>query len=140
MTLFCIYIFNRYGDTIFYKQWKRPRSVPEGEGSLVGGFIYTLQHISSQMSTTGTGGLRAVQTPFYKLHYFQTLTGYRVALLTDKDMNTAFAQMVLAEMFKGPFTSCVTKCPTYTHAQGVVISGSEFEEGLDALFRSKKMI
>lgn len=37
-----------------------------------------------------------MRTPMYKLHYYETLTGYRVALFTDKDTNTAFAQDVLA--------------------------------------------
>ncbi|CAD2216745.1 hypothetical protein AGDE_01069 [Angomonas deanei] len=140
MTLFCVYIFNKFGDNIFYKQWKRPRAVPEGEASLVAGFVYTLQRISSQMSTTGTGGFRAVQTPFYKLHYFETITGYRLALLTDRDTPTDSTQQLLEEIFRGPFNSCVTRSPTYTHTKGCLITGTEFDDALDALLKSKKLI
>lgn len=139
MVLYSIYIFNRYGDNIFYKQWKRTRSAQEGEGRLVAGFVYTLQHISSQLSSTGNGGLRAVQTPQYKLHYYETLTGYRVALLTDKEANTTFVHTVLEELLRDVFTNTVTKNPYYTHAQGVMITGTEFEEGLEELLKSKSL-
>lgn len=140
MTLFSIYIFNRYGDNIFYKDWKRSSTSKEGEARLVAGFIFTLQHISSQLSCTGNGGLRAVQTPLYKLHYHETLTGYRVALLTDKDMSTAVVREVLTEMFKGLFSLTVTRNPNYRHELGCVITGPEFGEGLDNLFRSRKLL
>ncbi|KPI90221.1 hypothetical protein ABL78_0603 [Leptomonas seymouri] len=140
MTLYSIYVFNRYGDTIYVKQWKRTSAVLHGEDGLVAGFVYTLQHISSQLSSIQAGGLRAVQTPLYKIHYLETMTGYRVALFTDKGMSTTFVQDVLTELMKEVFTRRVTKNPFYRHAKGVLINGNEFEEGLEELFRQKKML
>lgn len=139
MTLYSIYIFNRYGDNIFYKEWKRTRTATEGEPGLVAGFVYTLQHISSQLSSTANGGLRAVQTPLYKLHYYETMTGYRVALLTDKEMNTSLIRSVLVELFREVFTNTVTKDPNYRHEQGCLITGPEFEEALDHLFKQRQL-
>ncbi|CCW62130.1 unnamed protein product [Phytomonas sp. EM1] len=138
--LYSIYIFNRYGDNIFFKEWKRTRSQRDGEAGLVAGFVYTLQHISSQLSTTGNGGLRAVETPLYKLHYYETLTGYRAALLTKKEVNTALIQGVLTELFRDVFSNIVTRNPFYRHEQGCMITGSEFEENLDALCRRNRLL
>ncbi|CCW69470.1 unnamed protein product [Phytomonas sp. Hart1] len=138
--LYSIYIYNRYGDIIFFKEWNRTRSQKDGEAGLVAGFIYTLQHISSQLSKTGNGGLRAVETPLYKLHYYETLTGYRLALLTKKEVNTALVQSVLAELFREVFSNLVTRNPFYRHEQGCLITGPEFEENLDGLFRKNKLL
>ncbi|KEG15202.1 trafficking protein particle complex subunit 1 [Trypanosoma grayi] len=140
MTLYSVYIFNRYGDNIYYAQWKRTSAVQEGEASLVAGFIYTLQHLSSQLSSTGLGGLKAVQTPLYKLHFAETMTGYRVALLTDKDMNTSLVQGILAEMFREVFQKTVTKDPNYRHELGCMITAPEFGEALEGLFRAKQLL
>ncbi|KPA86287.1 hypothetical protein ABB37_00513 [Leptomonas pyrrhocoris] len=140
MTLYSIYVFNRYGDTIYTKQWKRTSAVQHGEDGLVAGFVYTLQHISSQLSSTQAGGLRAVHTPLYKVHYLETMTGYRVALFTDKAMNTALVQGILSELMKEVFTRTVTKNPLYRHEKGVLITGSEFEEGLEELFLQRKIL
>lgn len=140
MTVFSFYIFNRFGDNIFYKQWKRTRSVPEGEARLVAGFVYTVQHISSQLSSTNNGGLRSISTPLYKLHYFETMTGYRAALMTDTNVSTTFAREVLTEIFKTAFSKTVTRNPNYRHEQGVLIEGTEFEEALDSLLRAKELI
>jgi trafficking protein particle complex subunit 1 len=140
MVLYSIYVFNRYGDTIYTKQWKRTSAVQHGEDGLVAGFVYTLQHISSQLSSTQAGGLRAVHTPLYKVHYLETMTGYRVALFTDKGMNTTLVQVILAELMKDVFTRTVTKNPLYRHEKGVLITGNEFEEGMEELFRQKKIL
>lgn len=140
MLLFSIYIFNRYGVNIFYKQWNRTSPVQEGEASLVAGFIYTLQHLSSQLSSTNVGGLRAVQTPHYKLHYAETMTGYRVALLTERNVSTTLVQGTLHEMFRGVFQTTVTKDPNYRHDPDCVITNSEFADGLEELFRSRQLL
>ncbi|KAG5492708.1 hypothetical protein JKF63_01288 [Porcisia hertigi] len=140
MTLFSIFLFNRYGDTIYTKQWKRTSPMQNGEDGLVAGFVYTLQHISSQLSSTQTGGLRAVHTPLYKVHYSETMTGYRVALFTDNAMSTALVQTTLTELLKTVFTQTVTKNPSYRHEKGVLVSGNEFEEAMEALFRRKKLL
>ncbi|KAG5491167.1 hypothetical protein JIQ42_01064 [Leishmania sp. Namibia] len=140
MTLYSIYVFNRYGDTIYTKQWKRTSPVQHGEDGLVAGFVYTLQHISSQLSSTQAGGLRAVHTPLYKVHYTETMTGYRVALFTDKTVSTPLAQSTLTELIKDVFIRTVAKNPAYRHEKGVLITGTEFEEAMEALLRRKKLL
>ncbi|CBZ30839.1 conserved hypothetical protein [Leishmania mexicana MHOM/GT/2001/U1103] len=140
MTLYSIYVFNRYGDTIYTKQWRRTSAVQHGEDGLVAGFVYTLQHISSQLSSTQTGGLRAVHTPLYKVHYLETMTGYRVALFTDKAMSTALVQGTLTELLKDVFIRTVTKNPSYRHEKGMLVTGTEFEDAMEALFRRKKLL
>ncbi|KAG8348653.1 putative Sybindin like family [Trypanosoma vivax] len=140
MTLYSIYIFNRYGDNIFYKQWHRTSAPQEGEAGLVAGFIYTLQHFSSQLSSSGEGGFRAMQTPFYKLHYWETMTGYRVALLSDRSLKTELVQSVLKKLFSDIFQKTVTHDPNYSHAQGCVISSPAFSEALDEFLRARRLL
>ncbi|SCU64337.1 Sybindin-like family, putative [Trypanosoma equiperdum] len=140
MTLYSIYIFNRYGDNIFYKEWNRTTAPQEGEAGLVAGFIYTLQHFSSQLSSSGEGGFYAVRTPLYKLHYNETMTGYRVALLSDKDLKTDVVQNILRKMFSDVFQRYVAKDPNYSHTQGRVITSTAFGEALDQFFHSQKIL
>lgn len=140
MTLHSLYIFNRHGDNIFYKQWNRSRSVKEGEAGLVGGFIYTLQHLASQLSSTQEGRFKAVQTPSYKLHYFETMTGYRAALLTSVDLATDDIQLVLQEMFQTVFNTFVTRNPSYEHAQGQFLANTGFDDNLEQFLATKGLL
>lgn len=131
MTLHSLYIFDKYGDNIFYKQWNRSRAANEGEVGLVGGFISTLQHIASQLSSTKEGQFKAVQTPSYKLHYYETPTGYKAALLTSTDVATPLAQQVLARLFSEVFLAFVAENPAYENAKGGFITDTTFEDALE---------
>ena len=68
------------------------------------------------------------------------MTGYRVALFTDKGMSTTLVQGILTELMRDVFTNTVTKNPRYRHEKGMLITGSEFEEDLEKLFRQKKLL
>lgn len=139
MTLYSLYIFNRYGDNIFHKQWNQSRAMKEGEAGLVGGFICTLQHIATQLSSAKEGQFLAVQTPCYKLHYLETLTGYRAALLTSTDLSTGALQKILGEFFSDIFLPFVTQNPSYEHEKGCFITDADFELAVEQFLVSKKL-
>lgn len=141
MPLYSFYIFNRHGDNIFSKIWEHQRRVmSEGQSGIVSGFIYALQHISNQLASNGDGKLKSVTTPSYKLHYYDTITGYRAALLTSVDLSTDRMQQVLKELFEVVFATFVTKFPSYQHAKGNTITDSFFDDALNSFLTAKELL
>jgi hypothetical protein len=49
------------------------------------------------------------KTPSYKLHYFETLTGYRFILLSDPSSDSL--RFVLRQLYTGPFVEHVVRNP-----------------------------
>lgn len=135
MVLYSFYLFNKYGDNIFYKQWSRSFGAQEDKGSLVGGLIYTLQHFATQLSSAQEGCFKALHTASYKLHYFETITGYRAALMTSTDLDTEFVQRALATFFSEVFAAFVSSNLHYEHAQGVLIEDPNFETLIERFFK-----
>lgn len=140
MVLYSFYLFNKYGDNIFQKQWSTSFGVQEEKARLVGGLIYTLNHCATQLSSAEEGRFKALQTPLYKLHYFETITGYRAALMSSTDLETNFTQRVLAAFFSEVFTGFVSSSLTYEHAQGIHIEDPSFETVVENFFKKNNMI
>jgi hypothetical protein len=49
------------------------------------------------------------KTPSYKLHYYETLTGYRFILLSDPSSDSL--RFVLRQLYTGPFLEHVVRNP-----------------------------
>lgn len=139
MGLYSLHVFNRFGDQIFYVHWGG-FAVKGGEDRLIGGFIYTLQHFASQLSATHDGRFKSVQTRTYKLHYFETLTGFRAALMTSQDVATDFIQDVLSDFFTNVFIPFITRNPSFEHVKGVFLNDPFFSKSVENYFRSKQLL
>lgn len=140
MVLYSFYLFNRCGDCIFDKQWSRSFASQEEKASLVGGLTYTLQHFSTRLSSTHDGRFKALHTPSYKLHYFETMTGYRAALMTSPDLDTNCVQIVLSQFFTEVFTSFAATAHNYDSVQRTRIEDSSFNSTFETFFQKKDLI
>jgi trafficking protein particle complex subunit 1 len=119
MTLYSFFVYNKFGDCIYHAEWNRSApSLGEGEKSLVAGLVYTLQHFSSQLSSTVSGGLKSMTTPYYRLHYLETMTKYRLVLTTDVAFDVNVGQQLLRNIFEQVIVEWVVKDPGYKHEDG----------------------
>eukprot|EP00744_Colponema_vietnamica_P030787 GILI01048405.1.p1 GENE.GILI01048405.1~~GILI01048405.1.p1 ORF type:complete len:177 (+),score=8.97 GILI01048405.1:27-533(+) len=167
--LHTFHMFNRYGDCIYNTHWRRDSPEQEGECKLVGGLIYSLQQVMKQLSTlnamsinsmaglstngaasaavptgqassSSNGVYRALHTTHYKLHYFESVSGYRMSLTTVNSFPTDEGQRLLEDIFRSIFVEHVVRDVRYKHAEGVVITTPQFETELNRLLRERKLV
>lgn len=62
-----------------------------------------------QALTTREEAFTSYRTPHYKLHLYETLTGYRFVLLSDA--STDSLRFVLRQLYTGPFIDYVVRNP-----------------------------
>lgn len=136
------FAYNRYGDCIAYIEWRRESPSVAGEQKLVAGLIFSLQHVLKQMSspTSPSYTFRAMRTSTYKLHYMETMTGYRFALLTDPTFPTRDGQALLEEMFREVFTEWVSKDPKYRHEEGCTVQTPKFKTAFNELLQQRQLL
>ncbi|RXK41228.1 hypothetical protein M231_01378 [Tremella mesenterica] len=96
------------------------------ESKLVYGVILSLRNMVKKLSGRDEA-FTSYRTAQYKLHLYETLTGYRFVLLSDPNVDSL--RFVLKQIYTGPFLDYVVRNP-------LVIMDSR-EEGIDNdLFRS----
>lgn len=141
MTLYALFIYNKYGDCIFHIDWNRTApSLGEGEKSLVAGLVYTLQHFSAQLSASGNGVLKSMKTTFYRLHYYETITKYRMVLTTDVSFDVNFGQQLLRNIFEHVFVEWVVKDPAYKHEEGCMVTTPFMGQKLKEFLANEKLL
>ena len=62
-----------------------------------------------QALTSREEAFTSYRTPYYKLHLYETLTGYRFVLLSDA--STDSLRFVLRQLYTGPFIDYVVRNP-----------------------------
>lgn len=143
MTLYSFFIYNKFGDCIYHTEWNRTApSLGEGETSLVAGLVYTLQHFSGQLSSagSGSGGFKSMTTPFYRLHYYETMTKYRIVLTTDTAFDVNFGQQLLRNIFEQVFVEWVVKDPGYKHEEGCLVTTPFLAQKLKEFLTREKLL
>ncbi|KAI6244036.1 Trafficking protein particle complex subunit [Aphelenchoides fujianensis] len=89
MTIYNLYIFNKDGGCIVYKEWNREKKSEmsrDEEFKLVYGMLLSLRSFSSKLSTKGgTQLVRGFRTSAYKMNYLETGTLLKCVLNTDPD-------------------------------------------------------
>ena len=89
MTIYNLYVFNKDGSCIVYREWKREKRSEmsrDEEFKLVFGMLVSLRSFSSKLSTKGGAQLvRGYRTSAYKMNYLETGTYLKFLLNTDPD-------------------------------------------------------
>mmetsp|Transcript_20820 Transcript_20820/g.30852 ORF Transcript_20820/g.30852 Transcript_20820/m.30852 type:complete len:146 (-) Transcript_20820:65-502(-) len=134
--IYNLYIFNRKGNCLYYKEWNRPLNTLEDDDAeekrLMFGMLYSLQELVGKLAIendSATQGLQSYSTDAYTLNYYQTFSGLRFVLNTDNragDMNS-----VLKHIFGDIFVELVVKHPLYDPRDGSRIKLPVFEEELE---------
>jgi len=138
--IFNLYIFDRKGTCLYFREWQRQgkpirTAVDLGEARLMYGLLYSMKKFVDRLSPTKPlVGLRHYTTASYKLHLYETPSGFKFALTTD--VNVADATPELKTIYAECFVEKVTKNPLYE--VGKPITSPEFATDLENKVRALK--
>eukprot|EP01098_Paradermamoeba_levis_P015091 TRINITY_DN7486_c0_g1_i1.p1 TRINITY_DN7486_c0_g1~~TRINITY_DN7486_c0_g1_i1.p1 ORF type:complete len:155 (-),score=43.21 TRINITY_DN7486_c0_g1_i1:86-550(-) len=88
--IYTLYIFNRSGVCLYYEEWNiskegRTAKVLQEEQKLMFGLLYSLKGFIAKTSPKPCETFYYFKTSKYKLHYFETPTGLKFVMATDKE-------------------------------------------------------
>ncbi|GMT02960.1 hypothetical protein PENTCL1PPCAC_25134 [Pristionchus entomophagus] len=113
MAIYNLYIFNKDGTCIFYREWKREKQsgLPRSEEyKLMFGMLISLRSFAERLSTKD--GLvpqqlvRNYKTSTYKMNYMESPTGLKMVLNTDP--NAAGVPDLVRGIYQA-YVECITK-------------------------------
>ncbi|WVN90488.1 uncharacterized protein L203_105724 [Cryptococcus depauperatus CBS 7841] len=88
---------------------RQPRGLPfDEEAKLVYGVLISLRNMVQKLSGRNEA-FTSYLTNQYKLHLFETPTGYKFVLLSDPSSDSL--RFVLRQLYVGPFIDCVVRNP-----------------------------
>ncbi|KAJ3060516.1 TRAPP subunit bet5 [Podochytrium sp. JEL0797] len=102
MTVYSLYVFNKKCEAIFYQQWNLPSTLPSSSepaqdvdgdsetAKLVYGVVFSLRNLVTKMTAgkPSNEGFLSYKTSTYKLHYFESLAGVKMVILTDANAHS----------------------------------------------------
>mmetsp|Transcript_22117 Transcript_22117/g.32213 ORF Transcript_22117/g.32213 Transcript_22117/m.32213 type:complete len:140 (+) Transcript_22117:76-495(+) len=132
--IYNLYIYDRKGECLFYKEWSRPMNTlkddPDEEKRLMFGMIYSLKDLTNKMApSVGTEGLHVIKTNSYTLHHFESITGMTFVMNSDPGSQDLYHN--LQHIYSSIFVECVIRNPLYRHQPNQVISCPLFEKKLE---------
>ncbi|XP_057866217.2 uncharacterized protein LOC131073734 isoform X1 [Cryptomeria japonica] len=125
-----MYVFNRNGVCLYYKDWMRPHTTlsPQQDLKLMFGLLFSLKSFTAKMdpSSANKGNLGVPQLPgqgcsfhsfrtnTYKLSFMETPSGIKIILVTDPRIGDL--QEALKDIYN-IYVEYVVKNPLYTPGQ-----------------------
>ncbi|CEL60631.1 Transport protein particle subunit bet5 OS=Schizosaccharomyces pombe (strain 972 / ATCC 24843) GN=bet5 PE=3 SV=2 [Rhizoctonia solani AG-1 IB] len=79
------------------------------EAKLVYGVLLSLRHMVQKLSGRSDEAFSSYTTAAYKLHYFETMSGYKFIMLTDPSADAL--RFILRQIYTGPFIEHVVRNP-----------------------------
>ena len=132
MTIYNLYIFDRNCQCLYYKEWVRQKQAGisrDEEFKLMYGMIYSLKSLLSRLSTTSAkDSFTRYCTSSYSLHFFETPTGLKFVLNTDKD--SVGVREVLNNIYSKIYVEYVVRNPLCK--PGACIDSELFTKQLDS--------
>lgn len=135
MTVHALHIFDRKGKTLFTKRYSSTKQQPVQDAEelseqrkLIFGMLFSLRELVGSLTPEGgSGALHSVKTGAGSLHYFETISGLRIALFTNNNpvMNTIGSrgaggdnsktsfQTALKHIYSELWVECVVRSPLY---------------------------
>lgn len=119
MIWYNLYIFNRQGVCLYYHEWSRPRSVVSQaeDQKLMFGLLFQLKKnfvplLDPTGGQDGSCSFHSFRTEVYKLHFLESPSGLRFALLTEP--RAGDLRECLRYIYNACYVEYVTKNPLYT--------------------------
>jgi len=114
------------------------RGLPfDEEAKLVYGVVLSLRNMVKKLSGRDES-FTSYRTPYYKLHLYETMTGYKFVLLSDPASDSL--RFVLRQLYTGPFVDYVVRNPMVqmdSRTEGV--DNDQFRSAVDRHMRSLSM-
>lgn len=134
--IYNMYIFNRDGACLFYREWHRSHrtvETPEADQKLMFGFLFSLKQIVNKLTPqNGMPGFHACQTNKFKLNYFETASGLRFVLNTD--LQAGDMRECLRHIYGGLYVEYASKNALYK--LGEPLDNELFVQSVDQYIRS----
>ncbi|KAG8760826.1 TRAPP subunit bet5, partial [Ceratobasidium sp. 423] len=91
-------------------QSEKPAELPfDEEAKLVYGVLLSLRHMVQKLSGRPDEAFSSYTTAMYKLHYFETMSGYKFIMLTDPSADAL--RFILRQIYTGKcFFSASREC------------------------------
>mmetsp|Transcript_110193 Transcript_110193/g.311582 ORF Transcript_110193/g.311582 Transcript_110193/m.311582 type:complete len:144 (+) Transcript_110193:114-545(+) len=134
--IYNFYIFGRGRKLLCREEFNRTRQCTDiaEETKLISGVILTLTSFARQIGPPKTLNFVSYSTPQYKLHAFESASGYRLVLTTDPGVPNQ--QDCLRHIYADLFVEHVVKNPLYTFGEDIS-SCTTFLTKLDSFLRTR---
>jgi len=122
---------------VYYEEWTKTKLTdsddPEEDKRLVFGMVFSFKGMINSMSPEeATSGYRKIVCGSFILHCFETLSGLRFIINTDRSCDNL--QDTLRHLYANIFIDTVAKNPLYRYQIGENIVCPLFEEQLHEYF------
>lgn len=136
MVVHCLYVYDRLGNCLYYAEWMRPRKANTAveDQKLMYGMYYSLRAFCKGISPyPGCQGFSSYTTGSYKLHFYETASGFKFILMTDTTCGDL--RDVLHGYYASVLVDGIVLAPQY-EAHQQLQSNSNFVQRTDQFFRS----
>ncbi|XP_030371060.1 trafficking protein particle complex subunit 1 [Scaptodrosophila lebanonensis] len=131
MTIYNLYIFDKFGTLLHYAEWNRTKSsgiTSEEEYKLTYGMLYSIKSFVSKISPHDPReGFLYYKTNRYALHYLETPSGLKFVLNTDTAVINV--KELLQQLYAKVWVEYVVRDPLWT--PGTVVTSELFQSKLD---------
>jgi len=137
-----IYIFNRKGVCLFYKEWNRPQFTleddPNEDKKLMFGMLFSLKDLAQKMSPEKSDdGIHVIKLGNFNLHHFESLTGITLVLNTSPALLDLYSH--LQHIYSKIFVEYISRNPLYGASSTDPIDCAIFEEHVSNYLTSLNM-
>ncbi|XP_068153846.1 trafficking protein particle complex subunit 1 [Drosophila tropicalis] len=131
MTIFNMYIFDKYGTLLYYVEWNRTKKsgiTREEEAKLTYGMLFSIKSFVSKISPHDPReGFLYYKTNRYALHYLETPSGLKFVLNTDT--SAINVKELLQQLYAKIWVEYVVRDPLWT--PGTPVTSELFQNKLD---------
>ncbi|XP_053954495.1 trafficking protein particle complex subunit 1 [Anastrepha ludens] len=139
MTIYHLYIFDKFGNMLYYAEWNRTKKSGvsrEEEAKLTYGMLFSIKSFVSKISPHDPReGFLYYKTNRYALHYLETPSGLKFVLYTD----TAALNVkeLLQQLYSKVWVEYVVRDPLWS--PGTPVTSELFQTKLDEFIKQSSL-